>query len=113
MEQTLLNKMTLVQHSPASPHRVLQLADGSFTNPKGTVVFIGKSSKAKAGQRYEIVDIYCGVDTGNRFIGISIDSSIYRFIESEFKEGKLFTPDPLEDYWTRGGDYHSKGLKSL
>ena len=74
--------------TPTSRERVITLQDGSKCNPHGTCVFKGVSSKLKH-KRYTIHEIRRGTETKQEFIGVYVDSEIYRFSAQLFTKGTL------------------------
>lgn len=104
MNKVLINKLTLVQHSPLSPFRIILLRDDTHTHPTGRAWFVGHKGNSLPDCMYDIHSVWCAGDTGDIFLGIKHEDRLYHYGISEFLSGRLNEKsDELDDFWLRGG----------
>lgn len=73
--------------TPSDPLRICELADGSQTNPTGTVVFNTSIQQIEEGTEVEVTEVREGEETHDIFIGITYEGNLYFLPIQFFRDG--------------------------
>lgn len=85
--QAPLATFTDTSLEPTDPLRVIELEDGTFCNPGGTVTLLRNIDSLRTGDEIEVTEVRCTQDLEEYFIGITHNGDLYFFPLSFFEQG--------------------------